>query len=231
MGSEMGIRDRAEGFDWIDFSDHDQSVIAFQRSGRTLGEEILFVSNFTPVLREGYRLGVPTPGQYVERLNTDADLYARGNQGNQGEVHTSAVESHDRPNSIEISLPPSRRSCSSTSRDPRILPGYKSPHCLDDHSHNGDACEPLARARLWLRISARRPAMSSLRVLCGFLVFLPQDPYPNDSNRGSETILRPHSPHRGHWRPRIHSATAVTALPFSSSQGMIMSAIVRPGSL
>ena len=96
----------AEGFDWIDFSDHDQSVIAFQRSGRTLGEEILFVSNFTPVLREGYRLGVPTPGRYVERLNTDADLYARGNQGNQGEVHTSAVESHDRPNSIEISLPP-----------------------------------------------------------------------------------------------------------------------------
>ena len=139
-----------EGFDWIDFSDHDQSVIAFQRSDRTPSEEILFVSNLIAVLREGYSLGVPTPGRYVERLNADADLYAEGNHGNLGEVHASPVESHGRPNSIEISLPPSRRSCSSTSRDPRILPGYKSPRCLDDRSHNGDVSEPIARARPFL---------------------------------------------------------------------------------
>jgi 1,4-alpha-glucan branching enzyme len=94
------------GFDWIDFSDHDQSVVAFERKGKDTSERILFVCNFTPVLREHYRLGVPTPGTYRELLNTDAQIYSGGNHGNLGSVQTSPTESHGRPQSIDITLPP-----------------------------------------------------------------------------------------------------------------------------
>lgn len=94
------------GFDWIDFSDHDQSVVAFQRQGKDEGEKVLFVCNFTPVLREHYRLGVPSAGSYRELLNTDAAVYGGGNKGNLGVVHTEPVGSHGRAQSIDITLPP-----------------------------------------------------------------------------------------------------------------------------
>ena len=96
----------ATGFDWIDFGDHDQSIIAFQRKGKDASEALLFVCNFTPVLREHYRLGVPEGGTYLELLNTDSALYGGGNHGNLGVVQTEPTESHGRPNSIDITLPP-----------------------------------------------------------------------------------------------------------------------------
>ena len=96
----------AEGFDWIDFSDHDQSVVAFERSGKDSQDKLLFVSNFTPVLRDGYRLGVPEPGTYLEKLNTDANLYGGTNHGNLGSVQSQPIASHGRNQSIEITLPP-----------------------------------------------------------------------------------------------------------------------------
>ena len=95
-----------EGFDWIDFSDHDQSVVAFQRIDRKTSQKILFVCNFTPVLREHYRLGVPGVGTYRELLNTDAAIYGGGNQGNLGVVESEETESHGREYSIDITLPP-----------------------------------------------------------------------------------------------------------------------------
>jgi 1,4-alpha-glucan branching enzyme len=96
----------AGGFDWIDFSDHDQSTVAFSRTGKDTAESLLFVCNFTPVLREHYRLGVPQDGEYRELLNTDATLYGGGNHGNLGAVSGEAVPSHGRPHSIDITLPP-----------------------------------------------------------------------------------------------------------------------------
>ena len=47
---------------------------------------VLVVCNFTPVVREGYRVGVPDGGRLAERLNTDAALYGGSNVGNAGDV-------------------------------------------------------------------------------------------------------------------------------------------------
>ena len=63
------------GFSWVDFRDVDQSIIAFLRHNRANDEQILVVCNFTPVVHEGYRLGVPTPGFYAELINSDATVY------------------------------------------------------------------------------------------------------------------------------------------------------------
>ena len=75
------LDDSYDGYEWIDFSDADNSVWSFMRKSRS-GESILFVVNATPVVRGGYRVGVPRPGFYEEILNTDAETYGGGNVGN-----------------------------------------------------------------------------------------------------------------------------------------------------
>jgi 1,4-alpha-glucan branching enzyme len=62
--------------------------------------------NATPVVRGGYRLGVPKPGSYTEILNTDAEAYGGGNVGNMGSVSSESIPWQDRDHSIQIELPP-----------------------------------------------------------------------------------------------------------------------------
>jgi 1,4-alpha-glucan branching enzyme len=98
--------DSYDGYEWIDFNDADNSVWSFMRKSRN-GASLVFVVNATPVLREGYRVGVPSPGFYGEILNTDAETYGGSNVGNFGGV--PAQENWDwqgRPHSIVINLPP-----------------------------------------------------------------------------------------------------------------------------
>jgi len=64
------------------------------------------VSNFTPVVRHDYRIGVPRAGRWIERLNTDAAIYGGSNIGNSGEVHAEASPWHGRPASVSLTLPP-----------------------------------------------------------------------------------------------------------------------------
>jgi len=98
--------DSYDGYEWIDFSDADSSVWSFIRKSRT-GEPILFIVNATPVVREGYRVGVPHPGFYEEILNTDAETYGGSNVGNYGGAQTHNDWGwQDRPHSIQINLPP-----------------------------------------------------------------------------------------------------------------------------
>jgi len=100
------LDDSYEGYEWIDFSDADNSVWSFMRKSRS-GERILFVVNATPVVRGGYRVGVPQPGFYEEILNTDAETYGGSNAGNYGGVQAHADWSwQNQPHSIEINLPP-----------------------------------------------------------------------------------------------------------------------------
>ncbi len=63
------------GFSWIDFHDTDNSVVSFMRCSKNVDDTLVFVSNFTPVPRHGYRLGVPNPGEYYELINSDATRY------------------------------------------------------------------------------------------------------------------------------------------------------------
>jgi 1,4-alpha-glucan branching enzyme len=74
------LDDTYEGFEWIDFHDADHSVVVFMRRSRA-DEVIIFAVNATPVVRHGYRLGVPHPGFYREIINTDAETYGGGNIG------------------------------------------------------------------------------------------------------------------------------------------------------
>ena len=100
------LDDSYDGFEWIDFRDADNSVWSFMRKSRT-GESILFVVNATPVVRGGYRVGVPRSGFYEEILNTDADIYGGSNVGNYGGVKANEHWSwQDQPHSIEIDIPP-----------------------------------------------------------------------------------------------------------------------------
>ncbi|HEY1992034.1 MAG TPA: 1,4-alpha-glucan branching protein GlgB, partial [Gammaproteobacteria bacterium] len=78
----------AEGFEWIDCHDVTQSTISYLRRGD--GQDLLVVLNFTPVVRHGYRLGVPRAGHYAEALNSDAALYGGSDVGNLGGVSAEA---------------------------------------------------------------------------------------------------------------------------------------------
>ena len=76
------------GFAWIDCHDLDNSVIAFIRRAGSQADFTVAVVNFTPVPRQGYRIGVPEAGTYRELLNSDAEIYGGSNMGNAGAVAT-----------------------------------------------------------------------------------------------------------------------------------------------
>jgi 1,4-alpha-glucan branching enzyme len=95
-----------EGFDWIDASDAAQSILIYLRKGREGSPPVLVVCNFTPVVRYGYRVGVPEKGRWVERLNSDAESYGGSNVGNAGAVTAVEKKAHGRAHSIELTLPP-----------------------------------------------------------------------------------------------------------------------------
>jgi 1,4-alpha-glucan branching enzyme len=95
-----------QGFEWIDFSDTQSSIISFIRRGADPEDYIVFVCNFTPVPRQGYEIGVPERVYYEEILNTDAAHFGGSNMGNSGGVQAQDVPRHRRPHSIAITLPP-----------------------------------------------------------------------------------------------------------------------------
>jgi 1,4-alpha-glucan branching enzyme len=80
-------------------------VVAFLRKSSS-GQAVVFIMNATPVVRGGYRLGVPKPGFYTEILNTDAGIYGGGNVGNFGGMSSEPVPWQGRDHSIQIELPP-----------------------------------------------------------------------------------------------------------------------------
>jgi len=94
------------GFQWIDFSDTENSVIAFLRKARDQNNSIVCVCNFTPVPRYQYRLGVPSLGWYREVMNSDAAAYGGSNLGNGGGLTVEPIASHGFANSISLTLPP-----------------------------------------------------------------------------------------------------------------------------
>ncbi len=94
------------GFEWIDASDTDNSVLSFIRKAKSSDEFLVIVTNFTPVPRGGYRIGVPKPGYYREILNSDSAYYWGSNMGNDGGQATEAIPMHGRPQSLSLTLPP-----------------------------------------------------------------------------------------------------------------------------
>jgi 1,4-alpha-glucan branching enzyme len=96
----------SSGFEWIDCSDNEQSVLSFLRRGRSRGDLILVVCNFTPVPRAAYRLGVPRGGWWREILNSDGREYGGSGLGNLGGVQATTEVWRDRPATVSLMLPP-----------------------------------------------------------------------------------------------------------------------------
>ncbi len=93
------------GFEWIDSSDAASSVVSFMRRAKD-GSEVIFIGNFTPVLRTGYRIGIPGGKIWREVLNSDASCYGGSNCGNLGKIEADEVPFHGRPYSVAVTLPP-----------------------------------------------------------------------------------------------------------------------------
>ena len=94
------------GFEWVDFHDVENSIIAFIRKAENPDDFILFCCNFTPVVRQGYVFGVPADGIYDEIFNTDAECFGGSNVRNPSGIPAQPVERHGRPHSISLTLPP-----------------------------------------------------------------------------------------------------------------------------
>jgi 1,4-alpha-glucan branching enzyme len=94
------------GFEWIDCHNWQDSVLAFVRRGSNSRDALVVVCNFTPVLRQGYRLGVPAAGSYEEIFNSDSAWYGGSNTGNGGGLQSSPVPHHGREHSLSLTLPP-----------------------------------------------------------------------------------------------------------------------------
>jgi 1,4-alpha-glucan branching enzyme len=94
------------GFEWIEANDAENSVIAFQRRARNQDNAIVVICNFTPVVRDEYRVGVPRAGYYREILNTDSAYYWGSGAGNGGGINAEPIPWNGKPWSISLRLPP-----------------------------------------------------------------------------------------------------------------------------
>ena len=117
MGSEMCIRDRSEpalyqlnyvpdGFEWIDYGDHEKSILIMMRKTLNANETLVMVINNTPSSHGAYRIGVPLKGTWRSIMNTDDKIYA--GSGYSEILECQAIEEiyHNRPYSIQIEIPP-----------------------------------------------------------------------------------------------------------------------------
>ena len=94
------------GFEWIDCHNWQDSVLVFVRRGSKSHDCLVVCCNFTPVLRHGYRIGLPAAGAYEEVFNSDSSWYGGSNAGNSGPIQSAAMPHHGREHSLTMTLPP-----------------------------------------------------------------------------------------------------------------------------
>jgi len=94
------------GFEWIDGSDSEQSMLSFMRKSKGGDEIVAAVFNFTPVPRHNYRVGVPHDGYWQEILNSDSENYGGAGFGNLGGMDAQQIASHGQPCSLKLIVPP-----------------------------------------------------------------------------------------------------------------------------
>lgn len=95
-----------EGFEWVDYNDAHNSVLSFLRKGDSPDDTMLVVCNFTPVVHEHYRLGVPQSGDWVQVFNSDDSRYGGSNQHNEGVLSSVPEPFHGQQYSITLKIPP-----------------------------------------------------------------------------------------------------------------------------
>ncbi|MBB4804084.1 1,4-alpha-glucan branching enzyme [Flavobacterium nitrogenifigens] len=95
-----------EGFEWINYSDHQNAVLSYIRKGNNPDENIIIVCNFTQVVRENYRVGVPKKGKLKEIFNSDSETYGGSGVANSKSLKIESVSYDGRDFSVELILPP-----------------------------------------------------------------------------------------------------------------------------
>jgi 1,4-alpha-glucan branching enzyme len=94
-----------QGFEWIDISDEQASVISYVRRARNQDDFLVVICNFTAVVRDDYRIGVPQSGEYEVVLNSD-DRRFDGSGAQVGELVATDEPAHWRSSSLTLRLPP-----------------------------------------------------------------------------------------------------------------------------
>ncbi|MGH3442751.1 MAG: 1,4-alpha-glucan branching protein GlgB [Nitriliruptorales bacterium] len=94
------------GWEWIDASDWQQSIVVFLRRGRAPDDVVLAAFNLTPVPRHNYLVGAPRGGFWREVLNSDATDFGGSGVGNLGGVEAAPVPAHGRSHALNVTLPP-----------------------------------------------------------------------------------------------------------------------------
>ena len=94
------------GFRWIEVDNAAENVLAFGRISTLSSKEVICVSNFSPVVREAHRIGLPVKGTYKQILNTDHEKYCGGGFGVVRSIRAEEIPSHGLEYSAAITLPP-----------------------------------------------------------------------------------------------------------------------------
>ena len=95
-----------EGYKWIDPDNSEESIYSFIRMDKKNKESLIFVCNYTPVVRYDFRLGVPELGKYVQDFNTDSEIYGGSGQTIDEVLIAEEVTFNNQPYSITIKVPP-----------------------------------------------------------------------------------------------------------------------------
>jgi len=95
-----------DGFEWINYSDHQNAVMSFIRKGINAKDDVVVVCNFTQVVRENYRIGIPRKGKLKEVFNSDAKIYGGSGIKNAVKLTIEATPYDGRDYSIALTLPP-----------------------------------------------------------------------------------------------------------------------------
>lgn len=95
-----------EGFSWINHGDHSNSVLSYLRKGKNPDEVVVVVCNFTPVVRENYKIGVPFSGTWKEALNSDGKEFGGTGDHKNTKLKTTKEEWDGQPYSLPLLLPP-----------------------------------------------------------------------------------------------------------------------------
>ena len=95
-----------EGFEWINYSDHQNAVLSYIRKGNNSDEDLIVVCNFTQVVRENYRIGIPKKAKLKEIFNSDAVIYGGSGVASAQILNTESKSYDGRDFSVELLLPP-----------------------------------------------------------------------------------------------------------------------------
>ncbi len=95
-----------DGFEWIDANNFNQSIISFIRKGKASDDQLIILCNFTPVVYESYKIGVPDLGDYEEIFNSDASHFGGSGQVNAGLLKAEDKNWHSQPYCLSIKVPP-----------------------------------------------------------------------------------------------------------------------------